>query len=79
LGRESIGITRLSVFLSRRSFLINKRRFLEALVRGRPFMAFSSVKSQSDYCRGWWVDHQEGFLQMSLGAGKMPAFRPKNE
>jgi hypothetical protein len=52
-GRDNIGITRLSVFFSRRSFLISTRRFLAALVRGRPFMAFSSEIEHSLGERGF--------------------------
>jgi hypothetical protein len=44
LRRDNIGITRLSVFFSQRSFLILTRRFLAALVRGRPFIGLSSGK-----------------------------------
>lgn len=39
--RDSIGITRLKVFFSRRSFFIFTRRFFAALVLGRPFIASS--------------------------------------
>jgi hypothetical protein len=37
-GRDSIGITRLSVFLWRRSSFTFMRRFFDAFVRGLPFM-----------------------------------------
>src|SRR5205085_1783402 len=41
-GRDSIGITRLSVFLCRRSVFTCMRRFFDALVRGLPFMIIGS-------------------------------------
>jgi hypothetical protein len=40
-GRDSIGMTRLSVFFSRRSLFTFMRRFFDAFVRGLPFIVGS--------------------------------------
>jgi hypothetical protein len=40
-GRDSIGMTRLSVFLWRRSSFTFMRRFFDAFVRGLPFIVGS--------------------------------------
>jgi hypothetical protein len=66
-GRDSIGITRLSVFLWRRSSFTFMRRFFDAFVRGLPFMVGSfgfvvitAVRGVRNYFSYESADSQQG-------------------